>query len=445
MQALSIDGQRTACETYAATSGLLIVDTFVEHQSAKAPGRPVYAAMLKRIEAGEADGILSYHPNRLARNSKDGGDLIYWLDTGVIKDLRFPVFWFANDPQGKSVLGIEFAQSKRYSDDLSIVTKRGISQKCLRGEYPGPTPRGYLNDRRTKTIKIDREFGPVVAEAFERFANGTETIASLQQFLASKGMTTESRNPSRRGGPISKDTVRLMLTNPIYYGAFRYAGVVYDGKHEPVLSKQLFDKVQKVMDVRAPTVRTKETPKPFTRLIRCAKCGMSITSETQKGIVYYRCSRQSRVVVCTTPYIRSEDLVMALSTTLDRYGIPDSVAAQLLEYTEARFTAGVANLESTRDSIRQRQQVVATKLGLLTDTLLDGAIDRVIYVQKQNELQSERATLKAKLLEIEQGHFGWLEPVRKWIKTAQRVHEITSSGTSEELRTLAVEIFGSNL
>ena len=67
-----------------------------------------------------------------------------------------------------------------------------------------PTPRGYLNDRRTKTIKIDREFGPVVAEAFERFANGTETIASLQQFLASKGMTTESRNPSRRGGPISR-------------------------------------------------------------------------------------------------------------------------------------------------------------------------------------------------------------------------------------------------
>ena len=135
----------------------------------------------------------------------------------------------------------------------------------------------------------------------------------------------------------------------------------------------------------------------------------------------------------------------ALSTTLDRYSITDSVAAQLLEYVEARFKAGVANLESTRESIRQRQQAVATKLGLLTDTLLDGNIDRATYVQKQNELQSERATLKAKMQEIEQGQFAWLEPVRKWIKTAQRVHEITSSGTTGELRALAVEVFGSNL
>jgi len=78
----------------AKKENLEIVDILVEKQTAKKPGRPVLAGMLKRIEAGEAAGILAWHPDRLARNSVDGGQIIYLVDTGVIKELKFPTFWF---------------------------------------------------------------------------------------------------------------------------------------------------------------------------------------------------------------------------------------------------------------------------------------------------------------------------------------------------------------
>ena len=69
--------------------------------------------MLARIEKGEAQGILAWHPDRLARNSIDGGKIIYLLDTGKIKDLKFPTFWFDSTPQGKFMMNITFYQEVR--------------------------------------------------------------------------------------------------------------------------------------------------------------------------------------------------------------------------------------------------------------------------------------------------------------------------------------------
>ncbi len=103
----------------AKKENIEIVDTIVEKQTAKKPGRPLFAEMLRKLEAGEAVGILAWHPDRLARNSVDGGRIIYLVDTGVIQELKFPTFWFDPTPQGKFMLSIAFGQSKYYVDNLS--------------------------------------------------------------------------------------------------------------------------------------------------------------------------------------------------------------------------------------------------------------------------------------------------------------------------------------
>lgn len=445
MQALSIDGQKAACLAYASTHGLVIVDTVVEHHSAKAPGRPFFAHMLARIEAGDADAILSYHPNRLARNSKDGGDLIYWLDLCIVKDLRFPGFWFENSPQGKSMLGIEFAQSKRFSDDLAIVTKRGLVQKCLRGLYPGNAPRGYLNDRRAKTIVVDRELAPIIREVFDRYAAGTETVESLRYFLQERGVVSRKTKNGPGNLPIDESSVRKMLSNPLYYGSFNYAGVLYEGKHEPIITKNLFDRVQKVIAIRVPTLPRAPTPKPFTRLIRCGECGMSITSEVQKGHTYYRCSRKSRTIDCKGPYLRAEVLDTLLSDLLLTYALPKGMAAALTNRIETEAKDLINGNMIAKDALRAQKAELSRKLETLAELYLDNQMDRFTYVKKQNELQSELTSLKGKLNDLEKGHVTWLEPVRKWISTAQRVHEFARSEVAEEKRRLALEIFGSNL
>jgi DNA invertase Pin-like site-specific DNA recombinase len=131
-QVLSIQSQLNEVREYAQRQGVNIVREFQEARSAKVPGRPVFDEMIRRIERGETSGIIAWHPDRLARNSIDGGKIIYLIDTGHIVDLRFPTYRFDNSAQGKFMLNIIFGQSKYYVDNLSENTKRGIREKLRR-------------------------------------------------------------------------------------------------------------------------------------------------------------------------------------------------------------------------------------------------------------------------------------------------------------------------
>ena len=156
-QIRSIDDQIAELKELAKKENFEIVKTFIEKQTAKEPGRPIFNEMLASIENGKAEGILAWHPDRLARNSVDGGKIIYLLDTQKIKSLKFPTFWFENTPQGKFMLQIAFGQSKYYVDNLSENIKRGIRQKLKNGICPQMAPLGYLNDKDTRTIAVDRK------------------------------------------------------------------------------------------------------------------------------------------------------------------------------------------------------------------------------------------------------------------------------------------------
>jgi len=107
-QILSIESQMAELKEFAAKEKLEIAASLCEAKTAKEPGRMKFGEMLSLIEQGKADGILSWHPDRLARNPIDGGRIIYMVDTGKIKSLKFPSFWFEDTPQGKFMLNIAF-------------------------------------------------------------------------------------------------------------------------------------------------------------------------------------------------------------------------------------------------------------------------------------------------------------------------------------------------
>ena len=139
-QVMSIDQQIAELKEFAVKQNLEIIDFVCEARTAKTIGRPLFASVLKRIENGEAQGIVAWHPDRLARNSIDGGKVIYSLDTRKLIDLKFPSFWFENSPQGKFVLNMAFGQSKYYVDNLSENVKRGMKHKVRLGIWPVQAP-----------------------------------------------------------------------------------------------------------------------------------------------------------------------------------------------------------------------------------------------------------------------------------------------------------------
>src|SRR3989338_5110545 len=145
--------------------------------------------LFRSIEKGEANGILSWHADRLARNSVDGGKIIYLLDTGKLQSLKFPTLWFENTPQGKFMLNIAFGQSKYYIDNLSENVKRGIRQKLRNGVYPNKAPIGYLNEPKTRMIEVDIKTSELVVKAFNLYSTGKYTFIDIDKFFFEHGLT----------------------------------------------------------------------------------------------------------------------------------------------------------------------------------------------------------------------------------------------------------------
>src|SRR3989338_7638056 len=298
-QVLSIEAQITELRAFAKQNNLNVVDIFIEKQSAKIPGRPIFGEMIKRIEKGEADGILAWHPDRLARHSVDGGQIIYLIDCGRIASLKFPQFWFVPTPQGKFMLNMAVGQRKYYVDSLSENTKRGLRQKVRRGEYPSLAPVGYLNGSRVKTVVVNKKRASLIRKVFELYAQNNSRLEDISNFLAQHGIV------SKGGKRFHRDRISFILSNPFYYGHFRYAGEIHEGKHQPVVSKKIFDKVQEVLKQRGKPKTKGKVEKPLVGLLRCNECGRMITAEIQKGHTYYRCTKKN--IVCNQPYVRGEE------------------------------------------------------------------------------------------------------------------------------------------
>ena len=229
-QVMSIEAQLFELKEYARKENLEILEEFQESKSAKTPGRPIFDKMMSKIEKMGNVGVLSWHPDRLARNSIDGGRIIYAVDQKNIVSLQFSTFWFEPTPQGLFMLQVAFGQSKYYSDNLSENIKRGVRQKLRRGEWLNLAPFGYVNNPKIRNIEPHPTNAKIVKRAFQEYAKGTYTYKSLGEFLADLGVV------SRNGTPLVKASIKRILTNRASLGFVKHGDEWFEGSFEPIIS-----------------------------------------------------------------------------------------------------------------------------------------------------------------------------------------------------------------
>jgi len=436
-QILSIEAQLAELQEFAAKEKLEIVGpTFVETKTAKEPGRKVFGEMLDRICAGEASGILAWHPDRLARNSIDGGKIIYLLDTGKLLDLKFPTFWFDSTPQGKFMMNIAFGQSKYYIDNLSENIKRGHRAKLRKGIWPNFAPLGYSNNPKTRAIDVDSEKAPLVKKAFELYATGEYTLKALAKVLEQAGLR------SYKGNVLSVSCAQRMLQNPIYYGVFSFNGEIYDGTHEPIISKKLFDSVQQVMNNRGKKKRKRKHEFAFSGLMRCGSCGCLITAETQKGHNYYRCTKKKQT--CNEKYLREEALVEQMESFIQKVSIPDDWAKNMLAELDKEKGQAKRDGEIFVQNLHQQKSEVEQKIEKLLDLYITGgALSIEEYQSKKQKLLNEKLDIEQKLRDFEQAGNNWLEPMKKMIFEAKQAKILLSQGDNQQILTFLKNV-GSN-
>ena len=243
--------------------------------------------------------------------------------------------------------------------------------------------------------------------------------------------TAYGRERRKHGGgdkPLHKDKVKWFLTNPFYYGQFRYGGEMYEGRHTPIIEKRLFDKVQEVFETARQRQKAKKDPQALCGLVQCGSCGCSITAEMitkrQKNgnvhrYVYYRCTKKRGI--CSEPYVREEEMIAQLSNLLSGYRVAPSMGGQECclwrtrdeQETQSVTAAAVQDLRAKVADLNER-------ISRLTDLYVEQDIDRDAYLERKRALMSERKSAEEQIARLERDAAAWLQPLREWIKDAAK-------------------------
>ncbi len=429
-QVRSISDQLAELKSLALKEQLEVVDVFVEKQTAKIPGRPVFNEMLERMEKGEATGILAWHPDRLARNSVDGGKIIYLVDTGVISEMKFPTFWFDPTPQGKFMLSIAFSQSKYYVDNLSENIKRGKRNKVKDGIWPQMSPLGYVNKNRK--IVPDENIAPLIKKTFEAYSSGSFTLRELRDKFNGLGLKRKS------GKELAVSNYQKLLKNPIYTGLMLYNGEIFEGKHEPIITKKLFDSVQEVMMRKSQPKGKGLKPFLYRGFFRCGECGCFITTETQKGHNYLRCTKRKNP--CSQKYAREEIITSEIQKEIKKVSLPDDWASWMLVENEKDKLVEAQSSTLFADNTKAEISLLDSKIEKLMNAYLENILSLEEYRDVKSALVNQKQLLKEKLSAFEQKANNRFELAEKFLKYNV---ELANEGINEEKLHLFKKV-GSN-
>jgi site-specific DNA recombinase len=297
-QVQSIPDQIRELEIVAARNGLNVIETFQESRSAKAPGRAEFSKMIERINRGEADGILAWKLNRLARNPVDGGTISWFLQQGVVKHIQtHDRSYFPSD--NVIVMAVELGMANQYVRDLSVDTLRGLrTRENVKGYPNGVAPMGYSNDMSREPGDrgwvIDTNCFSVVQQVLEMFATGKYSIRQLTR-IANDEMGLRTPVHKRQGGKklVLSYVAGTLLRNPVYAGFF----IVGDGTRRELnktvprmISEETFWKTQRILQSKGrPRPSLNKDLFPYKRVCACGGCGGTITAEGKDQLICSNC------------------------------------------------------------------------------------------------------------------------------------------------------------
>jgi len=422
-QVQSIDDQINRLKQLASDLNLDIKKIYTEAKSAKKPNnRPLFDEMIQRIENGEADGILCWQINRLSRNPIDSGKLSWLLQQGILKSIQTIDRQYLPD-DNVILFSVEAGSANQFILDLKKSVKRGLQTKVEKGWLPNFAPQGYLNSRIKEKgendILKDSERFPLIRKMWDLMLTGNYTPPQILE-IANNKWGYRTRKTKRSGGnPLSRSGIYRIFTNIFYTGIIEYSGRQYDGKHEPMITLEEYDRVQKLLG-RKDRPRPKTHKFAFTGFIRCAECGCLYTAETKSKLIkstakikdytYYHCTHRKTDINCSQrTALREKDLELQIEKEIEKYTILPEFLHWALEGLNKKNDNEID--ERTKIYEMQHKTLVQTQKELdeLTKMRYRLLIDDETFLKEQKELQAKIAQLKSKLRETEARAERWLE------------------------------------
>jgi hypothetical protein len=241
--------------------------------------------------------------------------------------------------------------------------------------------------------------------------------------------------------------IQLMLQNPFYTGLMRYKSEIWEGTHEPILTKKLFDKVQETMRSRGKVHEKRRHQFHLLGLLKCASCGGAITAEKHtkpsgREYVYYRCTRK-KGPCAEKHFVRAEILEQQILDYLRKVSLSSQDTEKVLAALDSDEERAKAEARTEAENLKAEIQTLDTKLEKLLNLYLVDALSTAEYAAKKNKLISEKATMSEKITDIEKKGVSWLEPAREFVLSLNQAAKLLEQDDFSET-TAFLKTIGSN-
>lgn len=480
-QVNSIEDQIKEVQKIAKRLKLNIVDVYKESMSAKAPGRKMFDEMLMRIEQGEADGILCWKLNRLARNPVDGGKISWLLQNRIIKHIQC----YDRDYKPTDnvlTMQVDLGIGNQFIIDLREDVIRGMRDKAERGWYPfGTLPIGYIHNKdnkgivhKTEIIEDEQKF-LIVKKLWKLMLTGAYPIAEIKRKGDTLGLTNNN------GKPYCIHTYHNLFKNEFYCGYFYWKDEngekkKHTGKHKKMVTEAQFDKVQLFIANHKNPTRKRTYDFTFRGLLSCGECGCKITAERKFQVrctgcrykfscinrvdcpkcnlliadmldptiidrVYYRCTK--RKGVCHQKTTNEMDLKDQYLKALKDIEINKEIFNLLLEEIQKYNDTLSTDEIKIASQLKKRKSELENRLKGLAILVAEGNLETESYLSIKTETISEIKTLNNNILSATRNIINWADIANNFLKFALNATKVLEKADNFTIRAMLMQL-GSN-
>jgi DNA invertase Pin-like site-specific DNA recombinase len=480
-QVQSIDGQINEMTRIAQQQGYHIVDVLIEHKSAKEPGRPVFNQMIERIKKGEAEGILCWKLNRLARNPVDAGTIAWLMDQNAIKIIHCSNRTYL-PTDNVLMMQIDFGIANQFIKDLKGDVRRGTRDKAKDGWCPQSIlPIGYVHHPLKQNAKVqiicDPKRFPIVQELWRLIQTEAYSIVEIKRLADQMGLVNNS------GKPYALNTFHLMFKNPMYYGKFYWTNkegkkVLWKGKHKAIVSEIVFNTVKEIIARKSKKIRPQAHFYTYRGLIACGGCGGHITAERKLQVicsnckfkyssitnktcakcdtpmsrmnnpsiidkVYYHCTKKVDPR-CSQKSITESEIENEVIKVLSKVSIPDQLFEWSKKQMDNQLKVNYKGNTVLIDSLRRKRDLLNQKVKNLLELRVSGEITKEQLEDMKRDYEFEIAELEQKIFKKENALSISLYEAHTYLNFAQNCIEKFKNG-SQKTKKEIVAFFCSNL
>jgi DNA invertase Pin-like site-specific DNA recombinase len=405
--------------------------------------RKLFNEVFEYANKNRIDIILCEKIDRLTRNLKDAVIVDEWVKANSNRAVHFVKENFILNQNTKAhdnfVWDMKVASARFYSNNLSEEVRKGLAEKLRQGWRPSMPLLGYKTEgeKGHRIHVIDKQYAPLIKIIFERYGSGNYSLKRLAFELKEEGYTAKS------GKPLSFGNLHRILHEPFYCGIIRWQGKLHQGKHEPLITKDLFDKVQVLIKRLTLNPHFQKHDYLFKSKMFCQHCAGMITWYEKKGHVYGHCNYTKNYKNCEKKTCIRQD--KAEEQIMPIFDILKPKTPEVLQWIEEIITDSqkeqiLARIGQT-EVVNSRLAQLKIRKNKLYEAKIEKSIPAEVCDEKLAECLQEEQRLNLALDKLNEDGDILTELAKAVHAMAYHAKDIYEVGSPDEKRLLFSEVF----